>query len=287
MNKSLQKVIETLRTHMNEGQLVWHNPCLIVPQSNLVSKKPYQGMNQCVTALVADRRGYQSPYWATFNQIRGLGGELADAKGQGVPIVFYKNVIAPSEHEDEQNRFILRHSAVFNLDLVRGLDIVQNDFPQGHEAGPSREAEAVAVSYLEREQIPVIHGRPAYIPSRDTIRMPHAEEVTSMDEFFSCYFHEMAHSVGHPRRLCRFGVEPGLFESKDAYSQEELVAEITAAMLCHDCGVDSQASIRNSAAYLQGWSRFIRDEEHAFLCAINQAYKARAFILTAKAGHAG
>lgn len=287
MNKSLQKVIETLRTHMNEGQLVWHNPCLIVPQSNGVSKKPYQGMNQLVTALVADRRGYQSSYWATFNQIRGLGGELVDAKGQGVPIVFYKNVCAPNEHEDEQTRFILRHSAVFNLDLVRGLDTESGDTQPDHQAGPSQEAQALAASYLERENIAVIHGAPAYIPSRDTIRMPHVEEVTPIDEFFSCYFREMAHSAGHPRRLCRFGIEPGIFESKDAYSQEELVAEITAAMLCHDCAVDSEASIRNSAAYLQGWSRFIRNEENAFLCAINEAYKARAFILTGEGGYAG
>ena len=287
MNKSLQKVIDTLRAHMSEGQLVWHNPCLIAPQSNWVSKKTYQGMNQLITALVADSRGYRSPYWATFHQIRGLGAELADAKGQGVPIIFYKTVTTSNDNEGEQTRFVLRHSAVFNLDLVRGIDAPPSDSPPDRHAIASEAAEAVASTYLEREQIAVIHGSPAYIPSQDTIRMPHANEVTSIDEFFSCYFHEMAHSVGHPRRLCRFGVEPGLFESKDAYSQEELVAEITAAMLCHECGVDSQASIRNSAAYLQGWSRFIRNQESAFLGAINQAYKARAFILSGESGHGG
>jgi antirestriction protein ArdC len=112
--------------------------------------------------------------------------------------------------------------------------------------------------------------------------MPGVDEVVSTDEFYSTYFHELAHSTGHPARLCRFGAEVANFESKEDYSKEELVAEITAAMLCHECGVDSQASIRNSAAYLQGWSRFIRDQESAFLSAINQAYKARAFILTGK-----
>jgi antirestriction protein ArdC len=79
--------------------------------------------------------------------------------------------------------------------------------------------------------------------------------------------------------LCRFGTDVGRFESKEEYSKEELVAEITAAMLCHGCGVDSQSSIKNSAAYIQGWSRFIKQEAEAFLAAVNQAYKARAFIL--------
>jgi hypothetical protein len=50
-------------------------------------------------------------------------------------------------------------------------------------------------------------------------------------------------------------------------------------MLCHDCAVDSQSSIKNSAAYLQGWTRFIQEKSDAFLSAVNQAYKARAFIL--------
>jgi len=50
-------------------------------------------------------------------------------------------------------------------------------------------------------------------------------------------------------------------------------------MLCHGCGVDSQSSIKNSAAYIQGWTRFIKEEGDAFLPAVNQAYKARAFIL--------
>jgi antirestriction protein ArdC len=140
----------------------------------------------------------------------------------------------------------------------------------------------VAAAYLERENLRVSQGRPAYIPSLDRVRMPGVDEVDSTDEFYSTYFHELAHSTGHPQRLCRFGVDAGRFESKEDYSREELVAEITAAMLCHGCGVDSQSSIKNSAAYIQGWTRFIAEKGDAFLSAVNQAYKARAFILEGK-----
>ena len=70
-----------------------------------------------------------------------------------------------------------------------------------------------------------------------------------------------------------------LYESKEDFSIEECCAEVTAAAVCNHCGVDSQASIKNSAAYLQGWSKFISDNAQAFVTAVNQAYKARDFIL--------
>tara|TARA_R110001592_G_C13187169_1_gene751807 strand:+ start:1692 stop:2546 length:855 start_codon:yes stop_codon:yes gene_type:complete len=279
MNKSLKSVIDTLRAHMNEAQLVWHNPCLIAQPSNLVTKKAYQGINRFVTAVVSDCRGYHSPHWATFNQIRTLGGKLVDGKGQGVPIIYYKSLTSQKDNEDAQERFVLRHSTVFNLDLVCGIDTSQSDTHAEPQTELSAEAEAVAARYLNREQLPVTHGRPAYLPALDTIRMPQLGEVTSTDEFYSTYFHELAHSTGHPNRLCRFGAQANDFDSREDYSKEELVAEITSAMLCHGCGVDSQSSIKNSAAYIQGWTRFIQERGDAFLSAVNQAYKARACIL--------
>ena len=283
MNTSLQKVIDTLQAHMAEGELIWHNPCLIKAQANIISGNAYHGINQLMTAVVAGAEGYQSTDWATFKQIRDLGGELQDAKGKGVPIIFYKQLPSKADDDNGQQRFVIRHSCVFNLDLVSGI-ARDNVAAAGVETAPSGDAQALAAIYLAREHIRVSHGTPAYIPALDVVRMPSVEEVTSTDEYYSTYFHELAHSTGHPQRLCRFGIDAQRFESKEAYSTEELVAEITAAMLCHGCGVDSQASIQNSAAYLQGWSRFITDKGDAFLSAVNQAYKARAFILAEEGG---
>jgi antirestriction protein ArdC len=281
MNKSLQKVIDTLQAHMAEGELVWHNPCLIKPQANRVSKQAYRGINQLMTAMVADIEGYQSPYWATFKQLRDLGGTLNDAKGKGVPIIFFKRLVSRRTDEHEQERFVIRHSCVFNLDLVSGLE---EDTPVVEPVERIDDAEALAAAYLGREHIRLRHGRPAYVPALDLIRMPAMDEITATDEYYSTLFHELAHSTGHPRRLCRFGVDAGCFESREEYSKEELVAEITSALLCHDCGVDSQASIKNSAAYIQGWSRFIAAKAAVFLSAVNQAYKARACILAKEGG---
>ena len=223
MNKSIQKMIETIQAHMEEGALVWHNPCLIATQSNIASGNAYQGINQFITALVADAQGYQSPYWATFKQLRALGGSLIDAKGKGVPIIFY-TCLPEKEGGDDQERFVIRHSFVFNLDLVSGIESDMGTIEPVGKAGIERNAEAVAATYLARENIRVGHGRPAYVPSLDTVRMPTVDEVVSTDEYYSTYFHELAHSTGHPQRLCRFGIDANKFESKEAYSKEELVA---------------------------------------------------------------
>ena len=279
MNKSMQKVIETIQTHMEEGGLVWHNPCLMATQSNIVSGNAYQGINQFITALVADAEGYQSSYWATFNQVREMGGSLIDAKGKGVPIIFYTSLPSKAGDDEGQERFVIRHSFVFNLDLVSGIEADKINIEPMGQASIEQDAEVIAEAYLERENLRVNHGRPAYVPSLDLVKMPGLNEVVSTDEFYSTYFHELAHSTGHPGRLGRFSAEAGSFESKEDYSTEELVAEITSAMLCHGCGVDSQSSIKNSAAYIQGWSHFIKEKGEAFLSAVNQAYKARAYIL--------
>lgn len=198
MNKSMQKVIETIQAHMEEGALVWHNPCLMAKQSNIVSGNAYRGINQFVTALVADAEGYQSPYWATFKQVRELGGNLIDAKGKGVPIIFYKSLPSKSDDDEGQERFVIRHSFVFNLDLVSGIETDRINVEPVGQASIEQDAEAIAAAYLERENLRVSHGRPAYSPSLDLVKMPSIDEVVSTDEFYSTYFHELAH-YGAPR----------------------------------------------------------------------------------------
>ena len=82
-------------------------------------------------------------------------------------------------------------------------------------------------------QRPIIAHRAAqafYPPSADTVNMPPAELFQSSEEYYSTLFHELTHSTGHPSRLGRLDTDnPAAFGSKD-YSQEELVAEMGAAL---------------------------------------------------------
>ena len=276
MSKSSEKVIEVIEEYLAEGGLIWHKPYMAVAQTNAASRCEYKGINAFVTALVAGMRGYASPYWATFRQIRELGGTLKDAKGQGAPILFYKDL---PDGKDGKKQFVIRHSFVFNFDLVEGVEIESLE-TAGDDFEKDSCAEAICRDYLERESVRLGDSAiPCYSPVTDTVKIPALESFVGQDEYYSTLFHELGHSTGHKSRLDRFEKTATLFESKEDYSKEELVAEITAALLCHTAGVDSEASIKNSAAYIAGWSKFIRDNSSSFVTAVNQAYKAKSLIL--------
>ncbi|PCJ43368.1 MAG: hypothetical protein COA71_00400 [SAR86 cluster bacterium] len=278
VSTSIEKVIEMIQTHMEGDELIWHKPFLSAAQANVVSKNEYRGINHFVTALVAFKLGYQSPYWGTFRQIKELGGSLIDAKGKGVPIIFFKDLRNIEETESGKKRFVIQHSFVFNFDLVEDIDLTLSH-PENLDFDQDKQSEIIINDYLEREAVRLATGNPSYAPTTDVVRMLPKEQFISQDEYYSAFFHELAHSTGHNKRLARFETEQVRYESKEDYSKEELVAEITAALICHVCGVDSQASIKNSAAYLQGWSSFIKESGSAFITAVGQAYKAKDLIL--------
>ena len=69
------------------------------------------------------------------------------------------------------------------------------------------------------------------------------------------------------------------FFGSEAYSKEELVAEIGAATLVNAAGLEISSSFRNSAAYIQNWLRVLKDDKRFIVSAAGKAEKAVALIL--------
>ena len=101
-------------------------------------------------------------------------------------------------------------------------------------------------------------SRAFYVPSQDFIVLPMkeqfnigktAEEVYRDGmEYYSTALHEMAHSTGHESRLNRqFGAK-----RTEGYAHEELIAEMTAALVGSTMGFDKKI-LENNANYLKGW----------------------------------
>jgi antirestriction protein ArdC len=93
-------------------------------------------------------------------------------------------------------------------------------------------------------------------------------------------FHELIHATGHASRVGRKGVTgPVHFGSHD-YSQEELVAEFGASMLCGVAGIENQ-TIENSAAYIQNWLKVLKgdNDKKLAIIAAGQAQRAADYIL--------
>jgi len=72
------------------------------------------------------------------------------------------------------------------------------------------------------------------------------------------------------------------FFGSHQYSQEELVAEMTAAMLVAKAGLDAEKAFTNSVAYVQSWFKALKNDPKLFVTAAGNAEKAAKWILGIK-----
>ena len=106
--------------------------------------------------------------------------------------------------------------------------------------------------------------------------MPHLSQFENADEYFSTLFHELTHSVGHPRRLNRFAEAEG--DQVEKYSFEELVAEFGAAFLCAFAGIKNAESEAMQASYIEGWAKVFKQDSRILLRAASAAQHASDYI---------
>ena len=98
----------------------------------------------------------------------------------------------------------------------------------------------------------------------------------SAEAYYRVLFHELTHSTGHRNRLARDGVVNPIRFGSHEYSEEELVAEMGAAMLAGHAGIG--ADVENSAAYLDTWLKKLKREPGMLVTAGGQAQKAADLI---------
>lgn len=283
MKKNIYDMVtERIEQLLNQGVVPWLKPWR--PEAgehrNLISKKPYRGIN----VFLLSSMGYDSPFWLTFNQAKKIGGKVKKGE-KGTVVIFWKWLPKEEKQENgEVKRFkipMLRYYTVFNVEQCEGIPAEKIPALDGIEE--AEKMEPIAAAALLVENMPhrpsIEHGgnRACYSPSADRIKMPKFEQFNSAEEYYCTIYHELAHSTGHPSRLDRkevVNVQP--FGSED-YSKEELVAEMTAAFLCGATGIE-QATIENSAAYIQGWLKELKNDRKLVVHAAAAAQKAADFI---------
>jgi antirestriction protein ArdC len=239
---------------------------------NLFSQRAYRGINVWLLTTM----GYASPFWATFHQVKVAGGSVR--KGEhGVPVVFWKVY----DHEDSETgaaekRFVLRQYTVFDAAQLDGVAVPEITV-LAHRFTPIERCAHLVDAMPQRPTILHGHQRACYTPATDTLHLPHPACFHSPEAYYATVFHELVHAVGHPSRLnrptltdpCRFG-DP-------TYAKEELSAEMGASYLCGVCGI-ANATLENSAAYLQSWMQVLRQDPTMLVQAAAQAQKAADYI---------
>lgn len=268
-DRNFVEITDKIIAKLEEGTVPWHQPWGMAV--NLKSGKSYTGIN----SLILGMAGYESKFWGTYNQIKALGGHVK--KGSKAQTIIYWGLVEKKEINEETGekevvrRFpILKTFKVFNFEQT--ADLIE----------PKVDTEVVNVDSIidGYEDCPVIDyggDRAYYRPSTDSIGMPPRGNFDSDKKFASTLFHEIIHSTGHESRLNRDGLKNINFGSQN-YSQEELVAELGAAFLCNQVGI-VEHTIDNSASYIAGWLKVLKNDKKMIVFAAAQAQKAADRIL--------
>lgn len=250
------------------------NPALGADR-NLVSNKPYRGSNVFITAA----QGFGSPFWATAKQIVGAGGSIKlQADGKRVPYTPIVLWVFPDEAQKAAGRFpFVKFFQVWNVEQTDGLEELAASKLAEHAGAvvnPIEAAQAIVDGWHGKPVTTFGSARAAYNPSKDSIVMPDLQAFESAEAFYSTYFHELAHSTGHRTRLNRDGVVNVASFGSHAYSEEELVAEMTAGMLAGHSAIDTPEIVENTSAYLDHWLKVLKANPDILVAAGGQAQKA-------------
>lgn len=270
---------------LEAGTVPWHKDWVSIGgdfPTSLATGKRYGGSNVLVLWLTAAEKGYQSKYWGTYKQISERGGQVRKGEKSS-------EIIRPITFEREQadgsvKKFhILRLFHVFNIDQADWAEGAK--LPKTVELTPVQAieaAEALIAGYLaDGPSLGLGGDRAYYQPGNDHIQVPLRDQFSSPEGFYSTLYHEATHSSGHTSRLAREGIAAGTFGSfGDAvYSNEELIAELGAAMLCSLAGIEQKATLDSSAAYLAHWIKALKGDKNLIVQAASAAQKAVDLII--------
>jgi len=272
------RITQEIMGRLEKGTVPWHRPWKRgsgFPR-NLVSGGCYRGINLFVLAA----QEYESPYWLTFRQAVLRGGTVRKGE-KSTPVVFWKWVETEVKKLDKEETLrlpILRYYHVFNVEQCERIEYPKPEALP--DLKPIESAERICMGYEDPPWID--QGTQAcYRPKDDAIVMPKRERFENAEEYYSTLFHELTHSTGHEKRLARKTLTDLCPFGSTNYSKEELIAEMGAAMLSGEAGIEN-STIDNSASYIAGWLKRLQNDDRLLIIAAGQAQRAVDHILGQK-----
>jgi antirestriction protein ArdC len=284
MSHAYKPITARILDMLSQGQIPWRRPWRAIKGSGLqhprnISGNLYRGANWFLLGILS----YPNPIFLTYRQAQALGGHIRKGE-RGFPVVFWKLLQITEDTATEADQVgrkipFAKSYSVFNVSQCEGLSLVLPESVPGPVTfDPIQEAENLWEGMPQRPELHYGGDRACYMPGLDLVMLPPREAFGTSEGFYETLFHEAGHATGHAARLNRKELMAGSHFGARDYSLEELVAELCAAFLCAEAGID-QAVIENQAAYLQGWFEKLQKEPSAFVTAAARAQKAADFIL--------
>lgn len=266
-----------------DWQMPWHQGAAIARPLNVETGRRYSGINVLALWAASQNFGFSSGVWGTFRQWKNVGASVR--KGAKASNIVFSKTIAVDDDEAEvgesqpvsRPRFIAKATPVFSADQVDGWSEPAPEIKSPAEIDEHAEGIIQATS----ARIESGGSRACYVPSLDLIRMPDRRAFNGTptssptEAYYSTLFHELTHWTA-PAHRCDRDMS-GSFGS-EKYAIEELVAELGAAFLCADIGINS-APRADHADYIASWLKCLKADNRAVFKAAAQASKAAAFIV--------
>ena len=282
-----------------------------LPQN--ISGRRYSGHNDFFLQLHTAMNSYAMPVYATFKQIHEAGATIN--KGEKAMPVIYWNIthrdengqkvtdeqydaMTKAEQEKCKSIPIMMGYYCYNLDQTNFKEVKPEQYARLQEQFKAPEIKDTKGMFISPEfdamiekqawvcKINTIEGSGAfYSKSKDEITIPLKAQFNIHEdpkevykdgmEYYSSLVHEMAHSTGIDSRLSR-DME-GRFGDKK-YAKEELVAELSAAMVGNSMGFDKRI-LDNNAKYVDSWIDTLKQEPKFIISVMADVSKASGMIL--------
>jgi len=273
-------VTDRIIDQLEKGTVPWKKPWTSAGMpTNLITGNAYRGVN----VWLLNSLEYEHNLFLTFNQAKDLGGSVRkDEKAHLV--VFWKWLDQKSESPIITGRPIkkvpfLRYYYVFNIAQCTNLpeDCIPLEEP-ARKNNPIQLCEEIVEMMPHLPDIRHRGDEAYYQPLFDFINMPPMERFLNSETYYSTLFHELIHSTGHHSRLNRKELQTATPNDFEAYSLEELTAEIGACYLSSYAGIDGW-DFGNHVAYIEGWLKRLKSDRKCIVYASAQAQRATDYIL--------
>ena len=272
-----QEITDRIVARLKAGVCPWRQPWSgkgfgAMPR-NAATGRAYSGANVLLLWSRAQESGYAAPLWLTFKQALELGANVRKGE-KGETVIYVAKIV--KEDKDGARRAIpfLKAYTVFNIaqcDNLPAKIVAPN--AAAHVVNPNTRDE-IADAFIASTGADVRHGeaRAYYRPVGDYVNLPAFETFNGASSYYATTFHELGHWTGAEKRLDRtFGKKFG----DQAYSAEELVAELTSAFLCGEFGFDNNDV---DADYIAHWVSFLTDHSSAIITSAAAASRAVEFM---------
>ena len=280
-----EKVTAQVIESLEKGVKPWTQPWNAAHVAGPVSKplrhngQAYAGINILMLWVSAMERGFSAPIWMTYRQAQELGGQVRKGE-KGSPVV-YAGAIEKTEEDDKTGEEIervipfLKSYTVFNVQQIDGLP--EHFTAKAEKTGDPEARIAEAERFFEATGAEIAHGgdRAFYAPGPDRMQMPEFEDFRDAGSYYATRAHETVHWTGHKKRLNRdFGREKW---GDAGYAREELVAELGAAFVCADLGIELEDR-EDHASYIASWLTVLKNDKRAIFQAAAHAQRAAEFL---------